>query len=168
MVEPKINAAYLLNNYVWEVLKHNTTMKESDYNGKTPIIPANMEPEFAALNKPFLVYGYAEDSTPDLYARRSGSLSYAIWSTSVGEINTILNVIKGAMERRDESAREVNNYTSRIPTFIGVRFGSIHVGLLEGPAPEESEGGRQAGIITLRYDYFADYAVKTFKDGVWA
>lgn len=168
MVDTKLNAAYVLNSYVWQLLKYNTSMTEADYGGKVPIVPANMEPEFTAYNKPFLVYGFSEDTSADLFALRAGSLSYAVWSTSVGEINTLLNVIRSALERRDDTAREVNNYTSRIPTFAGIRFGSIHIGYLEGPSPEESEGGRQAGIITIRYDYFAEYAVKTFKNGQWA
>lgn len=160
MVEPRINAAYLLNNYVWQLLKNNTAMKESDYSGKIPIIPSGQEPEFTAIDKPFLVYGYSEDMTADLYALRSGALSYAVWSTSVGEINTLLATIKASLERHDESAREVNSYTSTVPLYNGIRFDNIHIGYLEGPSPEDSEGGRHAGIITIRYQYTMDIIVK--------
>lgn len=158
---------YILNKYVWELLKMNTTMKEADYGNKVPIVPANQEPEFTSLDKPFIVYGYSEDGTGDLFAERDGSLSYAVWSTSVGEINTILNIVRAAMERHDESARAVNKWSSNTPSYLGIRFGDIYIGYLEGPSPEESEGGRQAGIITIRYKYFADYGV-TLPDGtVW-
>lgn len=166
MVNLNVHPAFLLNNYVWQLLKNNTPttglakMEEVNYGNRSAIIPANMEPEFTAYNKPFLVYGYSDDGTVDLYAQSAGSLSYAVWSTSVGEITTILNIIKTALERHDESAREVNSYTSTIPMFVGIRFGDIYISYLEGPSPEESEGGRQAGIITIRYDYFTEIEVK--------
>lgn len=165
MVNVQRHPAYLINNYVWQVLKLNLGMTEADYSdatssGRVPIIPSGQDQAFVAINKPFIVYGYSEDATPDLYARRAGSLSYAVWSTSTGEINKILNVIRAALERHDESAAAVNRYTSNIPNYIGIRFADIYIGYLEGPAPEETEGGRQAGIITIRYQYFADYEVQ--------
>ena len=155
----------VLNKYVWELLKINLGLTETDYadadvSARVPITPSGQDAAFVAIDKPFLVYGYSEDGTPDLYARYTGSLSYAVWSTSVAEINSILNVIRTAMERRDESAGAVNRWSSKPgSTNIGIRFGDISIGYLEGPSPEESDGGRQAGIITLRYQYFVDYDV---------
>lgn len=168
MVNPKMNAAYLINNYVWQLLKNNTDMKESDYSGKIPIIPSGQEPEFNAIDKPFLVYGYSEDMTPDLFALRAGAVSYAVWSTNVGEVNTIMATIKAALERHDESAREINAYTTTIPAYAGVRFDNTHIGYLEGPSPEDSEGGRHAGIITVRYQFTMDIDIKrpVVTDGV--
>lgn len=165
MVAPQRHPVYLLNNYVWALLKKNTTMTEADYKdpdapgGRVPIIPSGQEPVFNAINKAYLVYGYSEDTTADVHVNRSGSLSYAIWSTSIGEVNTLLNIIKGAMERHDETARAVNKYTSNIPTYLGIRFGDIYIGYHEGPSPEETEGGRHAGIITIRYQYCSDIDV---------
>lgn len=164
-----IIAPYVLNNYVWQLLKNNDLgMTEANYGNRIPIVPSGQEPDLTVYNKPFLVYGYSEDSTPDLYANRGGSLSYAVWSTNVGEINSVLNTIRTAMERQDESAREINAYTSTPAVFNvygRVSFRNIHIGYFEGPSPEETEGGRKAGFITLRYEYVADYKVKTF-DGV--
>lgn len=165
MVATNKHPSYLLNKYVWEVLKVNHGLKETDYAdtqvpSRVPIVPSGQDAALVAINKPFLVYGYSEETTPDVYAKRSGSLSYAVWSTSVGEINSILNTIRAAMERHDETAKDVNRYTTNLGgTNIGIRFGDIYVGYLEGPSPEETDGGRQAGVITLRYQYFADYEV---------
>lgn len=164
MVDTKRHPTYILNKYIWELLKANIGMTEMDYadpvdspSGRTPIVPANQEPEFAALNKPFLVYGYSEDSTAVDYTCSYGSLSYAVWSTNIGEINNILNIIRAALERRDESAADINRWSSRVANYVGIRFGSTYIGYQEGPSPEDSEGGRQAGIITVRYEYFAEY-----------
>lgn len=162
MVSVKKHPVYLLNKYVWELLKLNNGMVESDYNGKTPIIPSGMDADFTAFNKPFLVYGFSEDTTGDLYALHAGSLSYAVWSTSISEINAILKTVQTALERHDESAREVTRWTEAKGENIpgdGFRFDDIYIGYQEGPSPEETEGGRQAGIITIRYQYTTDYTV---------
>jgi len=77
-MDTKIMAPHVLNGYVWAVLKANTTMIESNYGGLRPIIPASQEPEFTQYNKPFLVYGFAEDPTSDNLAIRSGTLVYLL------------------------------------------------------------------------------------------
>ena len=166
MVATTRHPTYLLNKYVWALLKANTNMTEMDYSdsaapsGRVPIVPSGQDSALNAINKPFLIYGYSEDTTPDIYAMRAGAISYAVWSTSVSEINNILNIIKAGMERHDEAARAVNKYTTNLGgTNIGIRFTDIYIGYHEGPSPEETEGGRQVGIITLRYQYAADYEV---------
>lgn len=165
MVATIKHPTYLLNKYIWELLKVNLGLKETDYadtqvSSRVPIVPSGQDEALVAINKPFLVYGYAEDMTPDLFAKRSGSVSYSVWSTSVSEINNILNIIRAAMEQHDDTARDVNRFTTNLGgTNIGIRFGDIYVGYLEGPSPEETEGGRQVGVITLRYQYHADYEV---------
>lgn len=177
MVNDKVIAAGVLNHYVWALLEANTSMTEADYidtnapRGRIPIVPSGQEPRLVAINKPFIVYGFSEDATSDLYANRWGSLSYAVWSSTddakVSEVNQIMNIIRGSLERRDESAREINSYTDTIPGFEGIRFASTHISYFESPSPEETEGGRAVGIITIRYYYFVDYDVKRFVNGLW-
>lgn len=159
MVNTTRHPTYPLNKYIWELMKLNLGVTEEDYGGRMAVMSPNMEPEFTVYDKPFLVYGYSEDTSRDLYAISSGSVSYAVWGKSVKEVDTILTIIRSAMERHDETARDVNRWTSDHGIDIGIRFGDIYVGYLEGPTPEETEGGRHAGIITLRYTYFAEYDV---------
>lgn len=162
MVEVNVLAPLVLNHYVWEMIKQNTAMRETDYDGRMPIVPASQEPEFVEIRKPFLVYGFSEDPTPNLYAERSGSLSFAIYSNVNDDIHKIMNIIRAGLERQDESAREINSFTSDIERFIGIRFGSTRIGYFEGPGPEEEEGGRSAGVVTIRYNYFMDIPTKRF------
>ena len=43
----------------------------------------------------------------------------------------------------------------------GIRFGEIHAVLLDGGSPEETEGGRQSGMISVSFTYYVDYDVIT-------
>lgn len=160
-MNPKLSPVYLLRSYAWAVLKANTQMDETDYNGLVPITPLAEEQELSQYNKAHLVYGYALSATGDLHARREGSMSFAVYSTNFGEITTILDVLAIAFGRQDESATDVNNYTSKTQQFIGIRFGTISIGFVEGGTPEGTEGGRQSGIINIRFEYYVDYNIQT-------
>jgi len=153
-------APHVLNGYVWALLKANTSMLESQYGGKTPIIPSNQEPEFTAYNLPFLVYGFADDPSHENLAQRSGTLVYAIYATSQTDINKIYNIIAEDLGEYDISAHRINAWTT-VPTnyanFSGCRFGSINVAFGEGPSPVDQEGGRQAANLTLRFNYVPTY-----------
>lgn len=155
-MDKKIIAPYLLNAYVWGLLQANTAMRTTDYGGKVPIIPG-AEPDLTQYAKPYLVYGYTDDSTILEHAVKEGNLSYLVYSSLKSEISTILNILSVALERGDESAIDVNTFTSSRANFIGIRFGSITIAYLEGPEPEDTEGGRASGMITIHYSYFSDY-----------
>ena len=58
----------------------------------------------------------------------------------------------------------MNNYTSSHPQFIGIRFGYISVGFVEGGTPENTEGGRQSALVNIRFEYYVDYDIKTRLD----
>lgn len=156
-----ISPVYLLRSYAWAVLKENTEMDESDYNGLVPVVPVAEEPDIIEFGHPYLVYGYALDSTADLQQRKTGSMSMAIYSANFRELTTILTVLTTAFERQDDAAEDINEYTTKIPGFIGIRFGSVSIGFVEGGTPEDSEGGRQSGLINIRFDYYVEYDVTT-------
>jgi hypothetical protein len=160
-MNPRVVPAYLLKSYAWSVIKNNSTLKESDYGGLVPVVPLAEEPELAAYDKPHIVYGYAQSSTGELHARRTGSMSFAIYSKNFGEITTLLNILSVAFGRQDESARDINKFTSKTTQFLGIRFGTVEIGFVEGGTPEETEGGRQSGIINITFEYYVDYEVIT-------
>lgn len=160
-MNPKYSPVYLLRAYAWNLLKINTDMDEADYNGLVPVVPLNEEPEMTEFNKPYLIYGYTLQNPGRLSEKGEGSMSFAIQSTDFGDITTIINILSAAFGRQDESARDVNNFTSTIGPFVGIRFGSIELGFAEGGSPEETEGGRMTGIVNIRFNYFVDYNVIT-------
>lgn len=161
MTDTVMSPVYLLRSYVWALLRNNTEMKTADYGGLIPIVPVSEEPELMQYNKPFIVYGYALDSSEDVPVCRTGSMTFAIYSTNFREITKIIDILIYAFGRKDESARDVNEYTSTIPEFIGTRFGYISVAFAEGGTPEESSGGRESGMVNISFEYYADYNVVT-------
>lgn len=157
----RVSAANIMNLYAWAVLDKNTDMDTADYNGKIPIIPGGSDPDFTNLNKPFLVYATSEDPSSSNGSTRGGTLVYAIHSSSVGEINTILNILVSIFEGQDEAARRVNAWSSKNPALIGIRFTTIGVAFGEGASALEQEGGREVGTLTLKYSFVANYDVDT-------
>lgn len=166
----EVNAAYLLVDYAWGVLKANypTVWDESKYGGLIPIVPLSEEPELDEYDGPHIVYGYAEDPTGSLHARSGGSITFAVYDQNFRRLGKTMNILKAAFERQDETARDVNNFTSvynpggaATPPYLGIRFGYISVAFVEGGTPEETEGGRQSAIISITYEYYVDYDVIT-------
>jgi len=155
-----IIAPYVLRAYAWAVLSTNMpeTWNTELYGGLTPIVPVAEEPELDEFSGPHIVYGYAEDMTGDLYARSSGSMTFAVYDNNFRRLGETLNVLKIAFERQDETARDINRFsTSKGAAFNGLRFGYVRVGFVEGGTPEESEGARQSALINITYEYYVDY-----------
>lgn len=142
-------------------------MKESDYGNLIPIVPVSEEPELTQYDKPYIVYGFAGDPTQTGNYRQRGTLTLVVRSTNFQEITTILNILNHTFNRQDEAARDINEYTETVAQFVGIRFGTTSVAFVEGPEPEEREGGRESGLISIRFDYFVNYSVKTNKSQ-WA
>lgn len=167
-MNPVVSPVYLLRLYAWAVLKANMPetwneelyKAEGDTQGIIPIVPLAEEPDLDAFDGPHIVYGYALDTTGDLYARNSGSMTFAIYDDKFRRLTETMNVLQAAFERQDETARDVNNFTTN-NNFIGIRFGYIFVGFAEGGTPEETEGGRQSALINIRFEYYVNYDVVT-------
>lgn len=171
-----VSPAYLLRSYTWALLKANdpVTWDSSKYGGLIPIVPVAEEPELEEFSGPHIVYGYALDTTGSLHARKSGSVTFAVYDQNFRRLTNTLNVLQAAFERQDEAARDVNEYTSwvtrednfdidgnPVKPFVGLRFGYISIGFIEGGTPEDSEGGRQSALVNIRFEYYVDYDVKT-------
>lgn len=157
MVNIEVVPPYAIIDYVWDLLKLNTSMKLSDYNGRIPVIPSSQQPEFTDLDKPFIVYAWSETPTTDMYKHRSGQISFAIYGKSDREISKISNIVSTALGMYDDSAFNINNWKSENTSYGTIRFTSLWSGAFDGPSPESQEGGRQSGVVLIRYRYIADY-----------
>ena len=159
-VSLKTQAANVLNLYLWAVLQKNTDMDVTDYGGKIPIIPGGQDPDMLQYNKPFIVYGWSEDPGSYSGANRSGTLVYAIYSQSTGEINQIMNIIIAALSEQD-TARRINKWSSAYSGggLMGIRFTDARIAFGEGASPADQEGGREVATLTMRYDFVSTYPV---------
>lgn len=173
-INADVAPVYILRKFAWEALKANTDMVESDYGGITPIVPLSEEPELQDTTKPYLVYGYATDSSRDLWAHKSGSMTFAIYDQNFRRLTRIVNVLEATFERLDDTANEINKFTTRMAeadsndAFIGIRFTTIRIGFVEGGTPEIEEGGRQSALFNIRYSYITTPEVKRYINGDWS
>lgn len=160
MITTATQAANVLNLYLWEVLKKNTSMTVADYGGKIPIIPGGQDPDFNQYNKPYMVYGFSEDPAGPNGAIRGGTLVYAIYSSSISEINRIMNIITTALAE-DDTARRINKWSSLYPgaALVGVTFTDAYIAFGEGASPADQEGGREVATLTMRYNFKSYYSV---------
>lgn len=156
-MEINIVAPYLLRSYAWQLLKVNAGMSESDYGGVVPIVPLAEEDEVKKWGKPYIVYAYSEDTPIGPEARLLGNMAFAVNAPRVSELSKTVNILTRAFERSDKSAKDVNEYTSTISSFVGIRFGTIDTTLVEVDEPEDSEGGIMQGMVNIRYEYYAQY-----------
>lgn len=149
---------YLLRQYILRVLRANGALAAKGpnaYGGLDPFVPLSEEPELTQYSAPYIVYGYVLGGTNGaLPESKRGSMSMVIYSQDFGEITKIINILVAALGRLDQSAEDVNYFTSQIPKFIGIRFGHVGVNFVEGGTPEESEGGRQSGIVNIDFTYY--------------
>ena len=156
----EINAVNALNRYVYDLLFINGVIPgRGDYGGRTPVIPSQQLPELTQYNHPFLVYAFSEGPTREPECITGGTVTYAIYSVDDRDIISIINIMREAFKNFDDTASDVNVYKRPNIIFREILFTSIHVGMVEGPSPAQSEGGRSSGFITLRYSYSANYVV---------
>lgn len=164
-MNPEVNPAHLLVDYAWAVLNKNypSVWDKSKYKGLIPIVPLSEEPELDEFSGPHIVYGYADDSTGDLFASPTGALTFAVYDSNFRRLGKTMTILKTAFERQDETARDINNFTTTYlnGAYVGIRFGTVDIGFVEGGTPEESEGGRQSALMNIRYNYFVEYDVIT-------
>jgi hypothetical protein len=170
-MNPEVHPAHILRSYLWELLKANdpATWDESKYGGMIPVVALNEEPELSEYTGPHIVYGYADDGTGTLHARKVGSMTLAVYDNNNRRLGRTMRILTTAFERQDEAAKDVNDYSdnmadSGLNGFLGLTFGYIAIGFAESGAPEEgeeTEGGRQSALINLRYEYHVDYSVNT-------
>lgn len=162
-MDKNINPAYLLRSYAWELLKRNDpdTWAEAEYGGMIPIVPLSEERDLQKHDGPHIVYGYSIDNGSGFSARKRGSIAFAVYDQNFRRLTKTMNILTTGFERQDESAQDVNWYTSTIAQYRGLRFGTIGLGFVDGGTPEETEGGRQSALITVMFEFYVDYDVIT-------
>lgn len=167
-MRPEVHPAHILVDYAWAVLKRNypAVWDESKYGGLIPIVPLSEEPELDGYDGPHLVYGYADAAAGSLYARHTGSITFVVYDDNFRRLGRTLTILKTAFERQDETAKDVNKFSTTFlmsngQPYLGIRFGTIELSFVEGGTPETTEAGRQSALISISYEYYVDYDVVT-------
>ena len=162
-MKTEAHPALALRSYAWALIKANTTLTEASYGGISPITPLSEEPDLADRDLPIIVYGYDEDITNNVSVTRDGSITFVVKDQNFRRLGQIINILLIGFGRWDDAAAAVNKYIMslspnyNINPFKGLRFTETHVTVAEGGTPEETEGGRQSGMISIAFCAVVDY-----------
>lgn len=160
-MSPEVHPVYALRAYAWALIKKNSDLTEAKYGNIVPITPLSEEPEITNIDLPLFVYGYDEQPSNDVYVDREGSMTFIIKDQNFRRLTKLLNVLAVGFGRWDDAAKDVNKFiwTNHQAAMGDLRFGYVNVSLLDGGTPEETEGGRQSGMITISFCYYVNYNV---------
>jgi hypothetical protein len=164
MTNPTIVPPFVLRQYIFAVLKANDSVwNESNYGGKMPIVPLGEEADLEQYSGPTIVYEWTDlRVSGTLYARGRATMTLGLRDTNFRRLTRSLNVLREALGRFDESARDVNGYLAqRGEPWNDFGFGSISIGFVDGGSPATTENGEVAAVISFDFDYFVDYDVIT-------
>lgn len=159
MSDPTVAPAFLLTDYAWKLLQANMgeTWSPDKYGGMRPIVPLAEEPELSQFSGPHIIYGYAQGTSGNMYMERAGTITFTIRDTSSRRMAKTLNILQTGFGRLDDSARDINAYTSTKEPFLGIRFGTVRVSYLQSEDPEEAEGGRQTAVLAVSFTFFDEW-----------
>lgn len=151
--------AQAINSYIWKLLQVRLGWSTANYGGKMPIIPASRQPEFAAYPAPYICYGYSAQVAGDDWFNVVEMLSYTIYGKDTAAVNQAVNLITGALRRKDDSARDINYWihvnsdATTKAVFKGLTFQYTEITNDQGPGAAHTEGGAVDGMVMCRYGY---------------
>ena len=158
-VNYKIDAAYELKKFLWDQLYNETAIFDaeeyySDNLGETlvPIIPIQQSPEMNQFlsGKKHIVYDKIAMSYDDLWMICNEQMLFTIYATEVGDIYEIRNFMVDLFRRMDDSASDVNKWSSVSTKF---KFHSIYISDMSPIAPSEELQGFFAADLVLEVKY---------------
>jgi hypothetical protein len=148
-----ITATHALNRFTQAKLEEMTFMVPSKYNGLSPFIPAQQQPELTNLPSgvPFVVYNYASNGEYEDWFIEHEQCAYVIYSDQEKQIRQITNYLNQLFKRYEWSADEINNYLTANGTSAQKAFNFkytrvINVASIE---PATEEGGRYSATIVI-------------------
>lgn len=151
-------AVYEINQFLWQKLQDSALLSKNDYyvdefaDFLTPIIPAQQIPEFNNLlpGKPYIIYDYEKKITLENWWITEEIITYSILSQNYDQINSILNFINDNFRRYDDSAKDLNNYTSSDSQF---NYHFLYSDNISSPEYFKNEGGFMLGQIDICVQY---------------
>lgn len=164
MTDPIIVPPFVLRQYVYAVLKANdTAWNETNYGGKIPVVPLGEEADLEQYSGPTAIYEWTDlRAEGTLYARGRATMTFGVRDTNFRRLTRSTNVLREALGRFDESARDINEYLAlRGAPWNEFGFGTVSIGFIDVGTPAETEGGEMVAIVSIDFDYFVDYDVNT-------
>ena len=157
-VNYKLDAMLELRKFLWKELSEREIFDPTEYYsdniGETiiPIIPVQQQPELNQFlsGKKHIIYDKVGMSYDDNWLICCEQILFTIYSTAVSDINEIRNFMTDQFRRMDESARDVNAWTSLSDKF---KFHSIYLADISATAPSEELQGFFSSDVILEIKY---------------
>lgn len=166
MAEARILPAHVLAGYVWDLWKANQgvgTITGKDGRQLARIAPVGDEPDLRDSGETYILYGFAENENGRLPVLHTGMFAMRIIAKNFAEMTSLIRILQGTFELEDEAAQNVNWWTTGKSGYDGIMFTSVCVANVEASDAETNEGGRQEGMVSLRYRYLVETPVKIYK-----
>jgi hypothetical protein len=159
-----LSGVHGLRRYIWQLLQDELGWSIDNYNvsveGKTvqmvPIITPEQQPEMTSINAPFLVYSYAKKQGSNNYFLEQEVASFTVYSPNEKDIRQVINMLDAKFDKRDEAARELNGFIGSAdldPAYKDFDYKTLWVSGIQGPQPQNEEGGRRDGVVNINITY---------------
>ena len=144
-----------IRQWIWGILQAELGWKKTEYGGLVPITTPAQQPELNNYSGPYLVYNYAQQTGGEDFWITEEQAAFAVYSQTEEDIRRVLNVISAYLNRRDQSAQELNDYLKSLnnPFYKDIDYKYTYVLSTSGANAPTQEGGRQDGLFILRYAY---------------
>lgn len=146
---------------LWKLLQTEFGWKKEDYGGLIPVLTPQQQPEMNEIAKPYLVYNYSHQMSDVDYYINEEQATFLIYSGTADsgedDIRRVINLMREAFKGMDDSARMLNDWIANSPDsnaeFKKFDFKWIRIVSTIGAGPAQEEGGKQSGMVTIRYRY---------------
>jgi hypothetical protein len=141
-----------VKNWLTEQFFNSGIVVESDYAGIVPIVPVQDTDKTSKLlgNKPYIVYTIAPSPvvTQDFFMKEE-LVFFHIFSNNFIEVTAIGNFLVDMLDRRDSTAREVNESMS----VHAINFKSFELLRTNEVLPSEQPAGRFVQSFIFVYQF---------------
>ena len=157
-VNYKADSAVELRKFLWHELTAENIFDEAEYYSDSlgmtiiPIIPVQQSPELNQFlsGKKHMVYDKISSSYDTMWFICEEQVMFTVYSTEMSEINEIRNFMIDLFRRMDESARDMNRWSSISNLF---KFHSIYVADISPTEPSAELKGFLSTDIVLDIKY---------------
>jgi hypothetical protein len=153
MASYKLTGAHALNAFTQAKLVEAGFITLANYNGLTPIIPAQQQPEYTNLAKgiPFIVYNYTQEGTYQDWWLEHEQVAYVVYTDDANKIREIITFLNHLYRRFDWSAQDINIWLAANGSATQKTFDFKYVRVVNATSlePATEEGGRHSALIVL-------------------
>lgn len=154
-IDWSLSGVHGLNKYVWHLLQTELGWSAGTYSGLIPITTPQQQPEFNAVDAPYIVYTYSKTNTGEDFFLEGEIVAYTIYSADESDIRKVVNLLSAKLNKRDTTAKEANAFLSASGSSANKEFDYkwISVTNAQGAQPTDQTGGRMDGLVMVRYAF---------------